>query len=111
MLTAGAPLRLGALGDVTERRAVFAEAYRLATGGEPPPIAGLDRLLETQSLGGEPLFLAMSGLSAAHIGMEPALTLAPDELAINLARRELARIRSIWTGCGLPVSEEKRLIV
>jgi tetratricopeptide (TPR) repeat protein len=72
-------------------------------------MADLDRLLEAQSLGGEPLFLAMSGLTAARIGVGSALTQAPDALATRLAEGELARVRAIWTGRGLPVSEDKRL--
>ncbi len=109
MLAPGAPVMLGPLRDPVQRQAIFAEAYRLASGTTPPPIADLDRLLERQSLGGEPLFLAMAGLSAARMGIAGALAQAPDELAINLAAQELSRVRAVWSGRGLPISEEKRL--
>jgi hypothetical protein len=68
----------------------------------PPARLDLDRLLEAQSLGGEPLFVAMSGLLAAKQGVDAALRLRADELALRLAADELDRIGRFWTGRGLP---------
>ena len=109
MVARGAPIRLGPIADPDKCRAIFAEAHRLACGTDPPPTADLDRLLAAQSLGGEPLFLAMSGLLAAREGMATALAQSPDMLAIRLAKGELARIGAIWAGHGLEVHKAKPL--
>jgi hypothetical protein len=103
MLARDRPLALDPLAHPADRRAVFAEAHRRASGADPPAGLDLDRLLEAQSLGGEPLFLAMSGLLATKQGVGAALRLRADELALHLAGDELDHVGRFWTGRGLPM--------
>jgi tetratricopeptide (TPR) repeat protein len=109
LLIRGAPHKLSPIADLNQRFALFAHAFRLAKGADPPFVEELDTVLDAQSLGGEPLLLAMSGLIAAREGLPFAMTQTSDELAIGLAKRELQRIGTIWEGHGLPVHRAKPL--
>ena len=96
------PDTLDAVCDPVERRLIFNAAYSRALEEQREILPELDECLAGLSWGGEPLFLAMAGLLAARMGLEPALALPPDELAFRQAERELARVRAIWVGHGLP---------
>ncbi len=110
MLAPGAPLTVGPLADPQERHAVFAAVFREASGAEPPTRhPALDHALDRASLGGDPLFLAMFGLTAARQGLEAAKLLPADRIALDLAQQELERIGRVWQAHGLPVGKDRPL--
>ena len=110
MLAPGAPLTVGPLSYPEERHAVFAAAFREASGAEPPSRhPALDYALDQASLGGDPLFLAMFGLAAARQGWEAAKAVTADRIALDLAKRELDRIGRVWQAHGLPVGKDRPL--
>ncbi len=110
LLAPGAPLTVGPLADPAERHAVFAAAFRQARDTAPPPRdPALDDALSRASLGGEPLFLAMFGLTAARQGLDAAKALPADRIALDLAAQELERIGRVWRAHGLTVGRDRPL--
>jgi tetratricopeptide (TPR) repeat protein len=102
------PRPLGPIGSAEDRRAVFAAAFRIATGTPPALDDGIDAAIAKQSWGGEPLFLAMAGLYAARHGVANALALPADQLALDVAADELSRIAKVWQGHGRPAPDFAR---
>lgn len=110
LLAAEAPLAVAALGTPEERHAVFAAAFAQASGQNPPARSGaLDQALLDASLGGEPLFLGMFGLTAAREGLAATRGLNADAIALRLAEQELVRIGRVWQAHGLLVGKERAL--
>lgn len=93
-----------------DRFAVFAEAYELASGKSAPDrSAAWDQTLAQLSLGGEPLFLAMTGLVLARQGLTAKDGLTADKLAFDLAEQEQKRIETHWIAAGLPKPHARSL--
>jgi hypothetical protein len=110
LLPPDAPLTVGPLADPAHRHAVFAAAFAEASGAAAPARnAALDDALARASLGGEPLFLAMFGLTAARQGLEAAKALPADRIALDLAGQELERIGKVWQAHGLPATKDRPL--
>jgi tetratricopeptide (TPR) repeat protein len=110
LLPPDAPLTVGPLADPAHRHAVFAAAFAEASGAPAPARnAALDDALARASLGGEPLFLAMFGLTAARQGLEAAKALPADRIALDLAGQELERIGKVWQAHGLPATKDRPL--
>ncbi len=105
LLDETAPLSLGPIEAPEDRRAIFAETYRLAAGGEPPRINGLDEIIRTQCAGGKPLLIAMLGLRAARREGGGLPERLGAELLMTLAGAEVWRIRQVWKNAGLALSE------
>jgi len=98
LIALDAPLALPPIEDPVLRWAIFAEGYARATkGAAPARDERLDGELGRVSAGGEPLFLGMFGLIAARIGLNAAMGLASDEVALRMADEELRRIRKVWS--------------
>lgn len=107
------PVPLASLGAVEERRALLAEAMRLAgeiearrqgkdPAGQPiprPPSPGMnadfDRRLGDDTINNEPLYLMMAGAEAIHSNAVKALERSRIELAERAANRERARLNSL----------------
>ncbi len=97
----GAAVTLGLIEDMAERRAVFEAAFRRAAGpGATPPAIAAE--VAAESWGGEPLFLAMAGVSAAQPGGGSVIGGSGAQLALDLARRELDQVASAWVASGRP---------
>ena len=106
------PVRLPTLSDVEDRRALLAEAMRLA--GEiagrqpvpkPPPLGAneaFDRRLADDAINNEPLYLMMAGAEAIQTGAAAALALGRVDLAERAASRERARLSHLAAQWGLP---------
>lgn len=93
-----------------DRFAVFAEAYELASGKSAPDRSpAWDQTLAQLSLGGEPLFLAMTGLVLARQGLTAKDGLTADKLAFDLAEQEQKRIETHWIAAGLPKPHARSL--
>jgi hypothetical protein len=106
------PVRLPSLSDVEDRRALLAEAMRLAgqIAGrqpvpEPPPFGAneaFDRRLADDAINNEPLYLMMAGAEAVQTGATAALALGRVDLAERAASRERARLGHLAAQWGLP---------
>jgi len=95
-----------------DRFAVFSEAYQLASDKPPPDrSATWDQTLAQLSLGGEPLFLAMTGLVLARQGLGAKDGLTADKLAFDLAGQEQKRIEAHWAAAGLEKETDRFLPV
>jgi hypothetical protein len=105
------PVPLQSLSGVEDRRALLAEAMRLAgqiAGIRPipcPPLAGanpdFDRRLSDNAINNEPLYLMMAGADAIRTGAPAALVLAPNDLAERAASREHERLHRLASQWGL----------
>jgi tetratricopeptide (TPR) repeat protein len=94
---------------VEDRRALLAEAMRLAAPRLDPPItptptppaagadAGFDERLAAPGIENEPLYLLMAGIHAARHGAPTALALDQGELAFEMAGIEQARLSRFAT--------------
>jgi tetratricopeptide (TPR) repeat protein len=95
------PEVLQPLGNVEHRRALLADVMRQASRlrgapivAPPPPDTDpdFDRRLDDDSIGNEPLYLAMAGLVAIASGAAAALTLTQSALAERVADAERQRL-------------------
>jgi tetratricopeptide (TPR) repeat protein len=106
------PVPLRSLAAVEDRRALLAEAMRLAgqiAGPEPiprPPLLGanadFDRRLGDDAINNEPLYLMMAGAEAIGTGALAALSLTRTDLAQRAANRERERLNRLALQWGLP---------
>jgi tetratricopeptide (TPR) repeat protein len=106
MIDPDSPAELGPITDPADRRAIFTDALRQAMKRAAPLGPEHDQALAGLSWGGEPLFLAMAGLYAARNGVPQALALPADQLALDVAAEELARIKKVWRANGRPAEAE-----
>ena len=106
------PVVLGALTSLEDRRALLAQVMseaaqlkRIASPPSPPAsgtVPDFDRRLSEDSIGNEPLFLAMAGLVAVTTGASAALSVGRADLAERVAMSEAARLERLAAGWGLP---------
>ncbi len=106
LLDGEGPVELPEIATPERRREILAATLARAGSDLVPPQAGLnpdfDRKLAELTWGGEPLFLMMAALTAARANFEHVLALARDDLAFEIAERELTRIEGIAGARGLP---------
>ena len=106
LLDGEGPVELPEIATPERRREILAATLARAGSDLVPPQAGLnpdfDRKLAELTWGGEPLFLMMAALTAALANFEHVLALARDDLAFEIAERELTRIEGIAGARGLP---------
>jgi Tetratricopeptide repeat len=96
------PIPLQSLSAIEDRRALLAEAMRLAGQvagiqvAPRPPVPGVnpdfDRRLGDDAINNEPLYLMMAGAEAIHTGAPAALALTRIDLAERAASREGERL-------------------
>ncbi len=100
------PITLPPISDPALRREIIARTLTQAGSEVRPPLPGQDPLFDTKlaelSWGGEPLFLMMAALVAAKSSFASVLALSRDDLAFEIADRELGRIEKIATSQGVP---------
>ena len=109
------PVLLVSLDDVEDRRALLAEAMRLAdtingndNPPQPPPLGAhpdFDRRLADDAINNEPLYLLMAGAEAIRSNAPYALSLSGGELAQRAAVRERARLDHLAGAWCMPPSE------
>ncbi|MBF0382936.1 MAG: tetratricopeptide repeat protein [Magnetococcales bacterium] len=96
------PQELPQLPTLQFRRGVLAAVIQRLKGKNLPPIPGRDKKFDKQLLeaewGGHPLYLLMAGILAAKSGLADLLSLSNVDLAMELAKRELARIAKFAEG-------------
>ena len=106
LLDGEGPVELPEIATPERRPEILAATLARAGSDLVPPQAGLnsdfDRKLAELTWGGEPLFLMMAALTAARANFEHVLALARDDLAFEIAERELTRIEGIAGARGLP---------
>jgi tetratricopeptide (TPR) repeat protein len=93
------PIALPALVGTEARRAILLATLERVGSAVRPPVLGddphFDQQLAALTWGGEPLFLMMAGLTAAHVGIGHVLALARTDLAFRIAENEIDRIERI----------------
>jgi tetratricopeptide (TPR) repeat protein len=93
------PLTLPSFEDDALRRTVIAAMLERVGSPLRPPEAGadadFDRRLAELTWGGEPLFLMMAALLSKQSGFANVLALARDDLALQMADREITQIERI----------------
>ena len=109
LIDAGAPLPLGPLRAVEHRRALLAEAMRLAApllGKTPPALppsdndALFDAKLADDTIETEPLFLLMAGIVAVETGAPEALAMRRLDMARYVMANERRRLEHLADGAG-----------
>jgi tetratricopeptide (TPR) repeat protein len=112
LVHAAAPLPLGPIRSIDDRRALLAQAMRLAaplleTPRPPPPQLpplGTDPLFDARladdTIDTEPLFLVMAGIAAVEKGASNALAQGRLDLANDLADAESGRLQRLARASG-----------
>jgi len=108
LLDSPEPIVLPAMEGDEDRRSLMAAMLRRAGSDIQLPALGADAYfdgrLSTLTWGGEPLFLMMAALLASQQGFAVVLGLARDDLALAVAKKELARIGRIAKSRGVPAA-------
>jgi hypothetical protein len=106
MLDPAAPYLIEPIERPDQRRQILATTLARLGSTVTPPAAGdapdFDRRLAELTWGGVPLLLMMAAATAAREGFGHVLAMGFDTLAFNIAETELARIRKVVMGAGVP---------
>ena len=96
MLDPAEPVVLRALERLGQRREIIERTLaRLGSGLTLPEDDGFGRRLAELTWGGVPLLLMIAAVAAARTGVNDALALGADRLALNVAENELCRVRKV----------------
>ena len=96
MLDPAEPVALRALERPRQRREIIERTLaRLGSGLTLPEDEGFERRLAELTWGGVPLLLMIAAVAAARAGVNDALALGADRLALKVAENELCRVRKV----------------
>ena len=99
MLNPRQPVALSRIGEPKQRREILKQTLaRLGSDLPLPADVEFERRLAKLTWGGVPLLLMVAAVTADRDGFGAALALSSDELALNIADKELLRIRNVATG-------------
>jgi len=98
------PLPLRTVESASQRRKILSQTLsRLESGSALPDDEDFERRLAELTWSGVPLLLMMAAVTASRVGFGGALALGAGELALNVAKHELARVREVVQGAGVDV--------
>ncbi len=99
MLNPRQPVALSRIGEPKQRREILERTLaRLGSDLKLPADVEFERRLAKLTWGGVPLLLMVAAVTADRDGFGAALALSSDKLALNIAEKELLRIRNVATG-------------